>query len=77
MECLELGGKVDGVGGRRVVAHVQGGNTDRITSGNDSGRGDGSVEQDEREHSIEHSAEVGSVLLVLEMSAWTLTYPSL
>lgn len=49
-----------------MVSHVKGCDSDRITSGNNSGRSDGCVEEDEREHSIEHGAEVGSVLLVLD-----------
>jgi len=47
-----------------VVTLIEGGDTDRVTSGNETGRSDRGVQKDEGEHAVEHVAEIGSVLLV-------------
>lgn len=56
VDRLHLGREEEGVRGGRVVAHVKGGDTDRVTGGDESGRSDRGVEQDKREHSVEHVA---------------------
>ena len=71
VDRLHLGREEESVGVGRVVAHVEGGDTDRVTGGDESGRSDRGIKKDKREHSVEHVAEASSVLLVLEVSCAT------
>lgn len=65
VDTLELRSKVKSVGRLRVPAHVESGDTDRVTSSDQSRRGDGLVNEDKGEHAIKHVADTGAVLLVL------------
>lgn len=64
---FEFRSEVDGSGSSRVPSLVESRDTDRVSSGDHAGRSDGSVDEDEREHSVEEVAEFRVVFLVL----WT------
>lgn len=65
VDTLELRSKVKSVGRLRVPAHIESGDTDRITGSDQSRRRDGLVNEDKGEHPVKHVAETGVVLLVL------------
>lgn len=66
VDALELRSKVKIVGRLRVPAHVESGDTDRVTGGDQSRRGSGLVNKDKGEHAVEHVAETSVVLPVLD-----------
>jgi hypothetical protein len=65
LDALHLGREEERVGRGRVEAHVQGGDADRIPSGDEARGRDGCVDEDEGEHAVQLVAEVGAVFLVL------------
>lgn len=66
VDALELRSKVKIVGRLRVPAHVESGDTDRVTGGDQSRRGSGLVNKDKGEHAVKHVAETSVVLPVLD-----------
>lgn len=65
-ETLELRGEVDRAGVLGVATLIQGGDSDGVSSGDETRRRDGFVEEGEGEHAVKHAAELLTVFLVLE-----------
>ena len=73
LQGFQFGSKPSGGGGGRVPSGVEGGDSDRITCDDHSGRGDAVVQQDEGEHAVQLVTQIDVVFLVLRATTTNTT----